>query len=426
MKSDGCGIVSEQVKWMSEQTGKEELNMGTDQRKELEEFNERYLNALEQRDPQAMIDLWKQSDQDRCISIYGVTDGSENIRRQMERVLREDLTYLHLISSEMEILSLHEDNALVYASYETVMAGSSHPQPASQQVIETRFLIRENGQWKLSCLHQSIPNAAVEKKDHENQAVLVDEMLELIGAGSANRPRSFRDRKNLLENLLANLTEEQITPKLLELQASLLRMERENLALTALPFIMDENQNLSVWTGEPARLAVDGLISFMKPYQSYDPWLSKKTGLGLQRDNYYHRHILKEKTWTNTNYELPVKGIIEVTSDPVFGLYTPPKQEAFKEAFSEAIRQAEKAGYRTVAVLPGWRDVIHVPITQGAADLSELLEQAIENPDSSIQKAVLISAKNDQTRALRSAADLLQTKKAASEGPDGSADHSES
>lgn len=380
--------------------------MDKDNREELEQFFHHYMSALENQDAEALASMWADQAQDRAISIYGLSDGIDAISKSLRKRLVDDLVSIHIVSSEMEVIDQQELSALLYISYDGVFVWSGKKEAVEQTVIETQYLKKDSdGNWKIEYAHQSVPYAQFTKSDAENQSVIIDEMLDLLLGKEGARPRSFRDRRNLLDEKLSKLTSEKITPALLHLQDSLITLEKQHTALTALPFIMSDEQNLSVWSGEPSRLAVDVLISFMKPDQSYDPWLSRRAGLGLQKDNYYHRHILKDKTWTTSNYNLPVKAVIEVALDPVYGLYTPAKKEAFQKALDEAIEKITAAGYHSAAVLPGWRDVLNIPLASGSLQIAESLDKAIHKENSPLKKAVLISAKSDQSRALQSAVD---------------------
>ncbi len=52
-----------------------------------------------------------------------------------------------------------------------------------------------------------------------------------------------------------------------------------------------------------------------------------------------------------------------------------------------------------------WRDVLNIPLASGSLQIAESLDKAIDQENSPLKKAVLISAKSDQSRALQSAID---------------------
>ncbi len=374
-------------------------------REELERFYHQYIQTLEDQDIEGMNELWMNDPQTRAVSIYGVSDGFDEIKQNIETHLQGDIKEINMISNEMEVINASDDHALVYLTYTVILVYKNQKQAHEQNIIETQYLKRDaSGKWKIEYQHQSIPNIGVMQSDSLNQSKIIDEMLELIN-GNQSRPRSLKERRHLLEHKLGQLTSEEITPKLIELQNQLIALQKQHTALTALAFIMSEDQKISVWTGDASRLTVDCLISFMKSSQSYDPWLSKSAGLGLQKENLNHLHLNHSKTWVSGNYNLPVKGVIEVSFDPIYGLYTDKKQEAFRSALHEAIDKANARGYKSIAIMPGWKDVLNIPSAKGSEQLVSEVINRLEDPESTLNKAVLVSSRGEQARALQSTID---------------------
>lgn len=371
-----------------------------------------YLEAVEHRSWQEMSHLWSDDAAVRAVTVFGIFDGSDSIQKGMTEDFRNKILNIQILDSEPEIIDCTENRALIYLSYNAVVTFAGSQEALNRTVHETHFLEREyDGNWKLHYIHQSIPEDLNPEMQEDSQNTLVQKILAMLGQDGDERLKSLKDRKNRIEQLFTDIKEEQITPELIHLQEQLLRTQQQNTALTSLPFIMGNDQRIAIWSGEPARLAVDSLISFMNENQLYDPWLSKSAGLGLQKDNYYHRHILKENNWVTGNYALPVKGIAEISMAPVYGLFTPKKQEDFESGIIDSLKKASDHNYRSAAVLPGWKDVLNVPVQKGAEIIVSAIENQMSDPENNLERIILISAKAEQAKALGKALDDAKTRK---------------
>lgn len=120
-------------------------------REELECFYHQYIQTLEDQDIEGMNELWMNDPQTRAVSIYGVSDGFDEIKQNIETHLQGDIKEINMISNEMEVIDASDDHALVYLTYTVILVYKNQKQAHEQNIIETQYLKRDaSGNGKLS------------------------------------------------------------------------------------------------------------------------------------------------------------------------------------------------------------------------------------------------------------------------------------
>lgn len=98
-----------------------------------------------------MNELWMNDPQTRAVSIYGVSDGFDEIKQNIETHLQGDIKEINMISNEMEVIDASDDHALVYLTYTVILVYKNQKQAHEQNIIETQYLKRmRQGNGKLS------------------------------------------------------------------------------------------------------------------------------------------------------------------------------------------------------------------------------------------------------------------------------------
>lgn len=387
-------------------------------RKELEDFFEQYIQAIEDRDAETLISLWRESDEDRAITIFGIYDGIDSIRNDLyQDSFLNEVQSAHVTRSESEILDQGEGRVLLYGAYHAAVLREGKNTLERRDFIVTMDLHKEADGWKIAVLHQSVVPLANMQDPQQKQEKLLDLMLEIVHSKEMlAKTRGSRDRRTQLQQAFRQIHPDLITNDLMNLESEYLSLERKDSALTAFPFIMSEEDHMAVWTGEPNRLAADALISFIGPDQSYDEALSRSAGLLLKKENAEQMQDLPAvgdsgihgKVWMVNGTHLPVKSVIVIAMDPVYGLYTRQKSQVFSWLIDQALKMAKEAGYKNLAILPGWRSRLNVPVLTGANILTTQVEQQILDPDSPLKQAVLIPDRNDMRKTLLTKIDELK------------------
>lgn len=372
-------------------------------KREIEEVFEAYLEAFENRDTQAMEAVWSGQDTDRILSVLGTFSGQEIISGLMDSVIKEKFSGLYVADSSIDVLFMDEATAFASASFQVVMAQTDTTKAINQQILESQIYKKMEDGWKLCYVHQSIQVPYTSLMEPSRQEEILTSMLEWIleqNGQSQPIPRSLKDKLELLKSQM-QIFHGQPDENYLDLQKVFLEEYKRNTPVGVVPFILGDTEKFGVWQGNPAALAVDGLISFLPDKQYCDAQICLGSGLEMQCDIEAIQDLKPRQILSLGGYHLPVKGIIEVILPPVYGLLTKAKKEAIHTAIQDALKEAANKGYKTLAFTSAWKEQLNIPLSYAPILVEDILYALPEG----VENVIFTANRADEKKALNKALD---------------------